>query len=498
MQLFELYASLMLDASDFDTDIASAKEKADDFADDLEKITNPTVDMSSFNGDFDAAIDALDREIDLLDDEIHDLTLKNLDDDIANSNSQINKLTKDIDGLDVKSALVKGAIEGAVQAGTELVERAIEHLIEFAGESLDYVAESGTAVGNQLKYARESFAVTTNVVKQHVGEALAPIAIAFYDLAESMLGVTKQDKLNYMFSQLDSYKFQSIQTMRQNLAGIFGIFEEYSAKETPQMELSDMATALQSQLDYWKEYDNVTRNLSSRGLNAELFGMLADGSEGSLQTLKTLENATDTELAALNELYSEMANARNDAAETIAEAQLEVDAAVDEMISSIARIGMEMGENDTVAATMEVTNGIIDTLAAQYPSIASWVDKINAAMGSLLIGVHYSSTGQLHGGGGGPKGFAVGLDYVPTDNYPATLHEGEAVLTKLEATRWRRGENSGDNNGSVLEAILALGDGIRALGNLTVNMDGKTVGHLVAGTVSGDIGRSTRRKLVTA
>ena len=31
------------------------------------------------------------------------------------------------------------------------------------------------------------------------------------------------------------------------------------------------------------------------------------------------------------------------------------------------------------------------------------------------------------------KGFAVGLDYVPYDNFPALLHQGERVLTAAEA-----------------------------------------------------------------
>lgn len=49
-------------------------------------------------------------------------------------------------------------------------------------------------------------------------------------------------------------------------------------------------------------------------------------------------------------------------------------------------------------------------------------------------GVVYEST---HGGKG--AGFAVGLDYVPYDDFFARLHEGEAVLTKREADEWRAG-----------------------------------------------------------
>lgn len=35
------------------------------------------------------------------------------------------------------------------------------------------------------------------------------------------------------------------------------------------------------------------------------------------------------------------------------------------------------------------------------------------------------------------EGYAKGLPYVPRDNFPARLHEGEAVLTKGEAEKWR-------------------------------------------------------------
>ncbi len=39
---------------------------------------------------------------------------------------------------------------------------------------------------------------------------------------------------------------------------------------------------------------------------------------------------------------------------------------------------------------------------------------------------------------------AVGLDYVPYDEFPALLHKGEAVLTAAEAAVWRAGKKSGE------------------------------------------------------
>lgn len=97
-------------------------------------------------------------------------------------------------------------------------------------------------------------------------------------------------------------------------------------------------------------------------------------------------------------------------------------------------------------------------------------------------GVVYEST---HGGYG--AGFAVGLDYVPYDDFRARLHEGEAVLTKREAEEWR--------NGGIGQSIdydrLAQAVGIsvenavaNALDGSFVDMDKEHVGRLVVPTVS--------------
>ena len=63
-----------------------------------------------------------------------------------------------------------------------------------------------------------------------------------------------------------------------------------------------------------------------------------------------------------------------------------------------------------------------------------------ANLQGYLDTLNLSATVNLVPDGEGLPGYATGLDYVPHDNYVARLHEGEAVLTKQEARRWRRGE----------------------------------------------------------
>lgn len=58
---------------------------------------------------------------------------------------------------------------------------------------------------------------------------------------------------------------------------------------------------------------------------------------------------------------------------------------------------------------------------------------------SIDIAVNYTSTGSAP-----TKGqWETGLGYVPYNNYLTTLDEGEMVLTKAQAERYRRGEKDG-------------------------------------------------------
>ena len=67
-------------------------------------------------------------------------------------------------------------------------------------------------------------------------------------------------------------------------------------------------------------------------------------------------------------------------------------------------------------------------------------------MGSGIVGEALAGRGALDEGGSafqhpllksatrsGARGYAVGLDRVPYDNFPALLHQGERVLTANEA-----------------------------------------------------------------
>lgn len=88
-------------------------------------------------------------------------------------------------------------------------------------------------------------------------------------------------------------------------------------------------------------------------------------------------------------------------------------------------------------------------------------------------------------GGISAPGFATGLDYVPYNDFPARLHEGEAVLTKAQAAAWRGGDQPRADLSGLGDAVA---DALRgALDGVVVSIDGQAAGRVLADPVSQNI-----------
>lgn len=99
-----------------------------------------------------------------------------------------------------------------------------------------------------------------------------------------------------------------------------------------------------------------------------------------------------------------------------------------------------------VGVGSQVVAKIREGISNAWQGLKNWFKGLwDGLFGGLNVNVGVS--------GGGGKSAASGLDYVPRNNFPAMLHEGEAVLTASEAKAWRKG-NGGAGNGIVINQYI--------------------------------------------
>lgn len=109
---------------------------------------------------------------------------------------------------------------------------------------------------------------------------------------------------------------------------------------------------------------------------------------------------------------------------------------VDEAQESWEKLG---GEVSDVAAEIEGVNEQLNNIDGRTVNV-SWQMLLGPTPGTdygNLKNIGLDSLAPAHS----LRSHATGLDYVPYNEYIARLHEGEAVLTKEQAKRWRRGED---------------------------------------------------------
>lgn len=113
-----------------------------------------------------------------------------------------------------------------------------------------------------------------------------------------------------------------------------------------------------------------------------------------------------------------------------------------------------------VGVGSQVVAKIREGISNAWQGLKNWFKGIwDGLFGNLSVDVGVTGSNNTGGGGGGggktydPAMAASGIDFVPYNNFPAMLHEREAVLTASEADAWRKG-SGGAGNGVVINQYI--------------------------------------------
>ena len=255
-----------------------------------------------------------------------------------------------------------------------------------------------------------------------------------------------------------------------------------------------MISNLEKQIQYMDEYMQNLDQLKEWGISDELLAQLSDGSAESAEYLAALVEGGQEAAKNVGEKFDEVAEKKKEFAKDLTDTKLTADQAYQDLVDAAAAALGELNLHDSAKGSLEETvQGIADGIDAKLPAVHDAVNAVITELNRLsAFGINY----QLDAGGGvevifgGGEPLATGKDWVPYDNFPAILHEGEAVLTAEENKIWQTFKNANrpsmdyDTLGGVMR------ENIQAGGN--VYLDGHTVGRVVSG-IQGDQYRTLQR-----
>lgn len=264
-------------------------------------------------------------------------------------------------------------------------------------------------------------------------------------------------KVAEALEQIEQYRLENLSGVRQELEGAFDLFDKPGRVKKGNIK-SDTKN-LEAQKEYWERYNKAVEELKKRDGGDEWVAELADGTEESLSKLEMLAYSDIGLYEDATRSRDEAAAAMEATAESVSASKLKVDETYNELIASTENAVNSMNMGTQAYAAGEATmNGLISGISSKIPGLSGVIAIVSGLLGTIggLLGLGTSGGGDGGEGGGdggsvGPKsvrmlpafadagGYSTGLSYVPYNDFPAFLHEGEAVLTKAQASLWRAG-----------------------------------------------------------
>ena len=276
-------------------------------------------------------------------------------------------------------------------------------------------------------------------------------------------------------------------------------FEERKAKERENEEAKTAICERLEALDFstlstYAAWDEMTQTIMQAQAEWRSLGYASKKMNNAL--FARFRAVCDNFFSSKAEFFKRM---KDTLAETLADAQLIADDAYGDMVQDLDNMLEEFKKQDEARENMFATaQGLVEGLDAGYEgfakSVNDYITKLNELAQAAQIEVSVSNIPRFEStqsdevyGPPKPDGYNLdGLSYVPYNDYLSYLHKGEAVLTAAQADDWRAGRTGVDLSADAIASAVS-GAVARALSGLTVQMDGQTVGHLVAPTVSSDI-----------
>ena len=386
---------------------------------------------------------------------------------IDDARGTVERLTAELAALEAKQK--SGAKTYAETAGAATTAASSYAAAQSnVGNAADETAVKITNTRKALELAHQQLE-SFEQDQQSAAESAADPANRFQEATEAYTASSEQ----LMATYLETYEktLGSVQSW-------FGPFEKASTNISTSFD--QIKSNMQSQIDFNNQYAENLQYLADNGLGSLSESLQAYGKDGAAyaatiaEALEAAGGATSEKGQEIVQQFQELMAGVEESQGTLAKGFTNMNGQFAEQMQQItddyaqAIEGLNKSEDALAAAnaTMSsflsgINSGNAKAVSAMSRLGASMTSSLQASLGPVTMTVNVEFAGaaaptQRHTSGShsGQVGrFATGLDYVPYNEYAASLHRGEAVLNAYEADQWRRGR-SGENRGTTINQYI--------------------------------------------
>lgn len=308
------------------------------------------------------------------------------------------------------------------------------------------------------------------------------------------------------YKSLTDYRDKAIASSRKTLDGYLDGYSElsdslYNTDDDGNKtgfksdSIDDLINNASQQEQFANAYTLALNEARAKGVSDAVLAAYADGSEESLSRVLALGQASEEDIAKLNAQYEQLQAAKDILATALGDITLAVDDEYNTLKNDLNTLIDDLNQEDAARNAMLCTgNGILDAMDTTIAGMQERVNTMISLLNQLDMGFNLNPIASVAGSNTGGRSTGVtgtqnavsnakGIDYVPYDDYLTNLHKGEAVLPRVEAEAYRAGSsNTQGIDYNRLGTVIAS-----AMAGATVQMDGQTVGVLIAPIVSSEI-----------
>ncbi|MEG2678600.1 MAG: hypothetical protein RR949_01605, partial [Oscillospiraceae bacterium] len=169
-------------------------------------------------------------------------------------------------------------------------------------------------------------------------------------------------------SDLSAAYQESYDNALKSIGGQFGLFD--TLKTEVELSVSDMITAMKSQVAYMAEYSENLKAATNLGLDEGLLAQLSDGSKESAAYLDAIVASGKNGVAQLNLAFAEVENGKEAFAGTVSELEEGFTDAMDALKTELSTTIGEMNLNQEASESGKNTvQGFIDSANDMLPAV---------------------------------------------------------------------------------------------------------------------------------